>query len=92
MKNNKDNWWQQGLLMFAESTGWIAIPIILSLFLGRYIDEKQGTEPLYFLSLTAFAFIISCIGIGRVGIKYMKQIDKEENNKKTINGPGIDRH
>ena len=79
---NNDKWWRQGLLMFAESTGWIAIPVIGALFLGNWLDEKYQTKPLYFISLTIMAFIISCIGIGMVGIKYIKQIEKEEKSKK----------
>ena len=75
---NKNFWLQTGLKMFAQTTGWIAIPIIGALYLGRWLDAKQGTEPLYFLSITAAAFIISCIGIGMTGVKYIKQIEKAE--------------
>ena len=83
-KKNKDKneWLRQGMMMFAESTGWIAFPVIGALYLGRWLDEKQGTEPLYFLSITAAAFIISSVGIGITGVKYMKQIEKEEDLKK----------
>jgi hypothetical protein len=85
-KQTKDNeWLRRGLLMFAESSGWIAFPVIGALFLGRWLDEKQDTAPLYFLSLTALAFIISCVGIGMVGVRYMKQIDKEYKAKEKIN-------
>ena len=69
--------------MFAESTGWIAFPVIGALFLGRWLDEKQGTEPLYFLSITILAFIISSIGIGMTGVKYMKRIEKAEKSQPT---------
>lgn len=74
----KDLWLSRGLMMFAESTGWIAFPVIGALFLGRWLDQKQGTEPLYFLSITALAFIISSVGIGITGVKYMKQIEKDD--------------
>jgi hypothetical protein len=84
-KQTKDNeWLRRGLMMFAESSGWIAIPVVGGLFLGRWLDEKQGTDPLYFLSITGLAFIISCIGIGITGVKYMKQIDEEYQSKKKI--------
>lgn len=82
-KNKEQNdWLRLALTVFAETTGWIAFPVVGALFLGRYLDEKQGTEPLYYLSITASAFIISSIGIARVGVKYMKQIEKEEELKK----------
>ncbi|MBU2229436.1 AtpZ/AtpI family protein, partial [Patescibacteria group bacterium] len=56
-------WWQPAVTIFGEVTGWIVVPIVLALFSGRYLDEKKGTEPWYFLSLTGVAFIISCVGI-----------------------------
>ncbi|MDP2812166.1 MAG: AtpZ/AtpI family protein [bacterium] len=78
-KNQADKeWLRRALMIFSETTGWIAFPIVGALFLGRYLDEKQGTEPLYFLSITALAFIISSIGIGMTGVKYLKQIEKAE--------------
>jgi len=70
------------LTIFAETTGWIAFPVIGALYLGRWLDEKQGTEPLYYFSITALAFIISSVGIGITGVKYMKRIEKEEALKK----------
>ena len=77
-KQAKKEWMRLGMMMFAESTGWIAFPVIGALFLGRWLDQKQGTEPLYFLSITAAAFIISSVGIGMTGVKYLKRIEKAE--------------
>ena len=79
---NNNYWWQLGLKMFAESAGWIAIPVVGALFLGRWLDNKYDTAPLYFLGITMFAFIISSIGIGMLGVRYMKIIEKEEEDKK----------
>ncbi len=89
-QTNKNFWLQTGLKMFAESTGWIAIPIIGALYLGRWLDTKQGTEPLYFLSITAGAFIISCIGIGMTGVKYIRQIEKEDKKKSQLENKNND--
>ena len=74
-------WWQPGLIVFAEVTGWIAVPIIIALFLGRYLDEKYNSEPWFFLGLTGVAFIISCTGMVVVAGKYIKQIEKESKKK-----------
>ncbi len=83
---NKNLWWQLGLKIFVESTGWIAIPIIGALFLGRWLDVKYATQPLFFLSLTFLALIISSIGIARIGVKYIRLLeggkDNSKNNKK----------
>lgn len=78
----------QAMTMFAESTGWIAFPVIGALFLGKWLDQKQGTEPLYFISVTVVAFIVSSVGIGMTGVKYLKKIEKEEAlRKKQDNEP-----
>ncbi|MFA6098225.1 MAG: AtpZ/AtpI family protein [Patescibacteria group bacterium] len=75
-------WWQPAVTIFAEVTGWIAVPILIALFLGKYLDEKYGTDPWYYLGLTAVAFIISSTGIVIVAGKYIRQIEKENKNKK----------
>lgn len=82
--NDKNEFMRLALTIFAETTGWIAFPVIGALFLGRWLDEKQGTDPLYYLSMTAAAFIISSVGIGITGVKYMKRIEAEENKSKTL--------
>ena len=76
---NDKAWMKIGLMAFAEMSGWIAFPVIGALFVGRWLDQKQDTGSLYFLSLTALAFIISCIGIGLAGAKYLKQINQVDN-------------
>ena len=83
---------QKGLSMFMELSGWIAIPVIIALFVGRWLDQKQGTDPLYFVSFTIGAFIISSIGLGITGVKYMKQIEKEEKIKKEKEEKKINEH
>lgn len=87
MVNNQSNdskqvWWQPALVIFFQVTGWIAVPIIIALFAGKALDEKYGTEPWVFLGLTAVAFVISCLGIVRITIRYTKKIEKELKEKK----------
>jgi len=84
-KNNKNYWWQLGLKIYAESTGWIAAPIIGALYLGRWLDSKYDTGQLFFLSITILAFVISSIGIGMTGMKYMRLIEKDELLRKSKN-------
>jgi F0F1-type ATP synthase assembly protein I len=66
-------------------TGWIAAPIIIALFLGKYLDNKYQTEPWIFLGLTALSFVISCVGIVRITIKYTKKIESELKEKQDAN-------
>ena len=79
---DKNYWWRIGLKIFAESSGWIAIPVIGALFLGKWLDDKYQTEPLYFLSITGIAFIISTIGIARLGMRYIREIEKGEKKER----------
>lgn len=81
-KNNDKKWWQPGLVIFTQVTGWIASPIIIALFLGKYLDNKFQTKPWFFLGLTALAFFITSFGIVRITKNYIKKIEKEAKKKK----------
>ncbi|MBP9802178.1 AtpZ/AtpI family protein [Patescibacteria group bacterium] len=79
-KNSQDkDLWRLGLTAFAQMSGLIAMPVLIALFVGRFLDQKYNTGYLYFFSLTALAFVISCVGIGVIGMKYLKQVNKEDN-------------
>lgn len=81
-KKTEPAWWQPAVSVFAEVTGWIVVPIVGALFLGRYLDERNDSGSWYYFSLTGVAFIISCIGIVIVAGKYIRQIDRENQAKK----------
>ncbi|RJQ33713.1 AtpZ/AtpI family protein [Candidatus Parcubacteria bacterium] len=81
-KNKSNDWLRVGLVMFAETTGWIAFPVIGALFLGEWLDNKYDTGQLFFFSLTAGAFIVSSIGIGITGVRYMRQIELADREAK----------
>ncbi len=86
MDNKPDKpWWQPAMVVFAEVTGWIAVPIIVALFVGKYLDDRYGTAPWWYLGLTGFAFIITSVGIASVGGKYIKQMEQEKNNESRSN-------
>jgi F0F1-type ATP synthase assembly protein I len=69
------NPWREPLMVFGKISGWIAGPVILALFAGRYLDERFQSAPWWFLGMTAFAFLISCYGIYRETAAYMKSIE-----------------
>lgn len=78
------SWWQPGLILFFKLSSWIAGPIIISLFLGKYLDRVFGTDPWIFLSLTAVAFLVSTFAIIFNYTKELKRIEEEEKLKKLI--------
>lgn len=81
MKSQSGNNWQKGLELFFQLSGWLVGPLIAALFLGRWLDEKYGTDPWLFLAATGFAFIITIFGIYKQAIKFIKNIEQEVKNK-----------
>lgn len=75
-------WWGPGLAIFAEVTGWIAMPVIIALYLGRFLDEKYGTDPWFFLSLTGLSFIITTYGIVKMATRFIHEAEIEVKKKK----------
>lgn len=88
MKN--DNW-SLALRVMANLSGWIAFPVIIALFLGRWLDKKFNSEPWLFLATIGVAFLVSMYGLVVNALKEFKKIEKEypapkakdkEDNKK----------
>ena len=83
MENNKKNYWREPLISFARISGWIVAPIVIALFLGKYLDGKFSTTPWIFLGLTGLSFVISMYGILKELKLYIKSTDqnKKEDEK-----------
>jgi len=82
-KDKQENpWWQPGMLLFGRLSGWIAGPIIIALFVGKWLDKKYNSEPWIFLLSIAIAFIISSVGIVRESKIVMNKIIEDEKRKK----------
>ena len=76
-------WWQPGMLLFFRLSGWIGVPVIAGVFIGKWLDRKYGTEPWLFLISVGVAFILSMFGIVRDALKAMKDIEREAKIKKS---------
>lgn len=68
-------------MLFGRLSGWIGGPVIVGVFLGKWLDSKYGTEPWLFLTTVGLAFFISSFGIVRDSLREMKRIEKEEKDK-----------
>lgn len=79
---NKAPWWQPGLVLFTRLSGWIAGPVLLGVFIGKWLDRRYDTEPWLFLVTVGIAFFISMFGIVRDSLREMKRIEEEEKKKK----------
>lgn len=85
MKSSSDNngapWWRDGLLLFSKLSGWIGIPIVAALFLGRWLDKKYDSEPWLFLASVGLAFALSMTGIVKEARKAMDEISLQEKKE-----------
>jgi F0F1-type ATP synthase assembly protein I len=74
------------LRVMANISGWIAFPVIIGLFLGRWLDRRFGTEPWLFLTTIGVCFVVSMYGLVTNSLKEFKKIEKEyaaEKDKKS---------
>lgn len=85
IKSGKENngqaaWWQPAMVMFLKLSAWIATPIIIALYLGKWLDKEFNTAPWLFLLSMAAAFLISMVGLIKNTLAEYKKI--EEQSKK----------
>ncbi len=73
----KNETWSLALKVMANISGWIAFPVIIGLFLGRWLDRRYGTEPWLFLATIGVCFLISIYGLVITALKEFKKIEKE---------------
>jgi F0F1-type ATP synthase assembly protein I len=75
-------WWQPGLVLFTKLSSWIAVPVVIAVFLGEWLDKKFGTAPWLFLATVGAAFFLSIFGIVKDSLREMKRIEKETEEKR----------
>jgi len=80
--NNKSSevWWNKPLALFSQMSAWIGFPVIIAVFLGKWLDQKYQTEPWLFLATVGASFIISMVGIIRIALKSINEIDNINSN------------
>ena len=74
-------WWKEYSGMMIDVSGWLVVPIILGLFLGKWLDSKYQTKPWFTVVCVGIAFVITNVGIIRQGIKIMKNMEKKEKKE-----------
>ena len=60
------------MIVFARIWGWVAVPVVLALFVGSWLDEKFGTKPWLFLATMALAFLVTVLGIMKEVNRYIR--------------------
>lgn len=83
-KENKNiPWWQPGIGLFVKLSSWIAGPIIVAVFVGKYLDKRYGTEPWLFLATVGVSFVVSMISMIKIGFEEFKKIESESSKAKS---------
>lgn len=78
----KKDSWSLALRTMAQISGWIAFPVIIGLFLGKWLDNRYGTEPWLFLTTIGVCFLISIYGLIINALKEFKKIEAETKREK----------
>lgn len=81
MKNDS---WSLALRIMVRISGWIAFPVLLGVFLGKWLDKRFNTEPFLFIITVAVCFIISMYGLVINALKEFKKIDDESKAEKNL--------
>jgi len=88
MDNNNDNPKKQSLLnseylqVFAKVSVWIITPVIFSLIIGKFLDNKFHTTPWILGVALASSFTVSMIAIVKIAKESMDKVDKEDKDIK----------
>ena len=75
-------WWQPGLMFFGSITGWIIAPLLISLFLGSWLDKKFNSDPWLSIILLVLAFVVSFVSIYKETKLYIKKLEKKVQDEK----------
>ena len=76
----EDSSWQTALVIFTRLSVWIGVPVVLAVFLGRWLDQRYNSEPWLFLITVGVAFIISMFGLIIEALKEFKKIDSKQSS------------
>ncbi len=84
-KNKDISWWKPGIILFTKVSIYIIVPIILALYIGKYLDKKYHTAPWVFLILTFISFLMSLFIVWKNFKKYIKKLEEENENNNISN-------
>ena len=74
-------YYRLAMRIFADFSGSIAVPAVLAALLGKWLDTKYSTAPLYLVALLILAFIFTAISIKRKSKRYANAYQKLINNE-----------
>lgn len=79
-KDLQNIWWKPYMGMMIDISGWLVVPIVSALILGKWLDARYQVKPAFTIFFIALAFLLSIFGIMRESKHIMKKMENE--NKK----------
>jgi F0F1-type ATP synthase assembly protein I len=74
----KKPYWKEGAVFFIKVYSYIAAPIVISLFLGKYLDKKFNSYPWCIIALSSISFFIGFFYLYKETVRYIETIEKTE--------------
>jgi F0F1-type ATP synthase assembly protein I len=68
-------YYRLAMRIFADFSGTIAIPAVLSALAGKWLDERYATEPRYLILLLALALVLTAVIVVRKAKKYRAEYE-----------------
>jgi F0F1-type ATP synthase assembly protein I len=73
--NTDAAYYRLALRIFADFSGSIAIPAVLGVLAGKWLDNKQGSEPFFLIIFLLLAFFLSAWGLVKKAKMYQRAYD-----------------
>lgn len=65
--------------IFADFSGTIAVPVVLAALLGKWLDNRYGTEPRYMIILLVLAFALTAYAVNKKAKGYRTEYERLNN-------------
>jgi len=65
------------LRLLSNITAWIVGPVLVGVFLGKWLDQKFNTDPWLFLASVGFCFLVSIFGLVKSALREFKKIEED---------------
>lgn len=78
----KEAWWRPAVALFLRLSSWVAAPVVIGTFLGRYLDKRFDSEPIMLIGVVSFSFLISMYGLIKETMKEYRKIAKTAKKEK----------
>lgn len=85
--NMKNDIWGSALRVLANISAWVAFPVLIGVFLGRWLDKRFDTTPWLFLITIGVCFLVSMYGLVINAQREFKRIEDLSKKSGSVLSP-----